>query len=1243
MDAYVPCAWDDFRSQGARMSQVHPSGSTIAARRIVLSLVLFLATLLSAASVTAAGVSLAWDAVTGGSVAGYTVHWGTTPAAYTSQLDAGASTASTVSGLAEGTTYYFAVSAYDAVGGRSSYSNEVSTTVPYAAPVANFTASATAGTAPLSVIFTSTSTGTITTYAWTFGDGTTSSSAAPTKSYSTPGLYTVSLTVTGPGGSNTKTSTGYINVSASVDSTPPSALASLSASASGSTAVNLSWTAATDNVGVTGYRVERCQGSGCTSFVQIATPTGTTFGDSGLAASTTYQYRVRATDAAGNLGGYSPVAAATTAAPPDTTAPSAPASLSASASGSTAVNLSWTVATDNVGVTGYRVERCQGSGCTSFAQIATPTGTTFGDSGLAASTTYQYRVRATDAAGNLGGYSPVAAATTAAPPDTTAPSAPASLSASASGSPAVNLSWTAATDNVGVTGYRVERCQGSGCTSFAQIATPTGTTFGDSGLAASTTYQYRVRATDAAGNLGGYSPVAAATTAAPPDTTAPSAPASLSASASGSPAVNLSWTAATDNVGVTGYRVERCQGSGCTSFTQIATPTGTTFSDSGRAASTTYQYRVRATDAAGNLGGYSPLASVATSPAPDTIPPTAPASLTATASGSTTVNLSWAAATDNVGVTGYRVERCQGSNCTSFTQIATPTGTTFSDTGRAASTTYQYRVRATDAAGNLGGYSPLASVATSPAPDTIPPTAPASLTATASGSTTVNLSWAAATDNVGVTGYRVERCQGSNCTSFTQIATPTGTTFSDTGRAAGTTYRYRVRATDAAGGLGAYSPIASATTTVAAPVASFTATPLTGTAPVTVNFTSTSSGSITSYAWSFGDGTTSTSQNPSKVYSAAGLYTVSLTVTGAGGSHTATQTNYVNVSAPPSSFANVDMFVDEMAVAGTSSNANGILEPGETVLIVPVWQMTAGSTVTVTASAQVSGSGSSSFGLKDNAAAYGSLTPGTTADCESATGNCYLLTVNANVRRPTVKWGITFTETLSTGATTSRSIPIGKSFADVAAGDTFYAQIEALVWNDVTFGYADGTYHPGGNVSRWQTAMFLARASSRGSAIPATGTVGTQAYACVAGGTSLFADVPPDDPGCAQLHYLAGRGTNLRFECDAASSVCPAAITTRATMAVWIAGALASGGDASVPALGTFNDSGTARSYNCAISGGSHFSDIASSSPLCRHANYLWARGIIDGYGDGTFQPQTLLTRGQMAKFIANAFKLKVR
>jgi chitodextrinase len=198
---------------------------------------------------------------------------------------------------------------------------------------------------------------------------------------------------------------------------------------------------------------------------------------------------------------------------PDTQAPTVPKNLTATAMSGSQINLSWTASTDNVGVTGYRVERCQGAGCNNFAQIGTAAGTTYNDSGLTANTSYSYRVRATDAAGNLSPYSNVASATTQSP-DTQPPTAPTNLTATAISGSQINLSWTASTDNVGVTGYLVERCQGAGCNNFAQIGTGAGTTYNDTGLTNAISYSYRVRATDAAGNLSSYSSVASATTTA---------------------------------------------------------------------------------------------------------------------------------------------------------------------------------------------------------------------------------------------------------------------------------------------------------------------------------------------------------------------------------------------------------------------------------------------------------------------------------------------------------------------------------------------------------------------------------------------------------------------------------------------------------------------------------------------------------------------------------------------------------
>lgn len=293
------------------------------------------------------------------------------------------------------------------------------------------------------------------------------------------------------------------------DTQAPTVPSGFSATAASSTQINLSWTASTDNVAVTGYAVERCQGAGCSNFSQIATPTGTTYSDTGVSAATTYLYRVRARDAVPNWSGYSTTASATTPPAVDTQAPTAPSGLSATAVSTSQIDLSWSASTDNVAVTGYAVERCQGAGCSSFSQIATPTTTTYSDTGRTASTTYVYRIRARDAVPNWSGYSSTTSATTFAAPDTQAPTAPTGLTISA-GANQLALSWTASTDNVAVVAYLIERCQGLGCSSFAQIDTTSNTAYTDSSAIAGLSYSYRVRARDAVQNYSAYSSVVAA-------------------------------------------------------------------------------------------------------------------------------------------------------------------------------------------------------------------------------------------------------------------------------------------------------------------------------------------------------------------------------------------------------------------------------------------------------------------------------------------------------------------------------------------------------------------------------------------------------------------------------------------------------------------------------------------------------------------------------------------------------------
>ena len=312
---------------------------------------------------------------------------------------------------------------------------------------------------------------------------------------------------------------------------------------------------------------------------------------------------------------------------PDTTPPSAPGTLTATAVSSAEIDLSWGAATDNVGIANYQIWRCQGTGCSNFAQVGTTsngTTTSYQDKSLSASTTYTYEVRAVDTSNNPGPYSNTATKTTPAS-DTQPPTAPGTLTATAASSAEIDLSWGAATDNAGIANYQIWRCQGTGCINFAQVGTTsngTTTSFQDTGLSASTTYVYEVRAVDTSNNLGPYGNTASGTTQAS-DTQPPSAPGTLTATPASPNEVDLGWGAATDDVGIGGYRIDRCAGTGCTDFSHLIqlSGTGTTYQDTTVSPSTSYSYQVRAIDTSSNLG---PVGNVAT-----TTTPAAPSGLVA--------------------------------------------------------------------------------------------------------------------------------------------------------------------------------------------------------------------------------------------------------------------------------------------------------------------------------------------------------------------------------------------------------------------------------------------------------------------------------------------------------------------------------------------------------------------------------------------------------------------------------------
>jgi len=199
------------------------------------------------------------------------------------------------------------------------------------------------------------------------------------------------------------------------------------------------------------------------------------------------------------------------------------------------------------------------------------------------------------------------------------------------------------------------------------------------------------------------------------------------------------------------------------------------------------------------IGGMAPQAAVRPS-SKDTTAPTVPGGLTVSATSSAEIGLSWKAATDQVGVKGYKIYRNK-------TQIANVTETSFSDNGLTAGTAYGYTVSAYDAAGNNSAPSrTVIGVTQGASPDTPSgPTIPDGLSATPASSSEIDLSWTASTDTQGVTGYDVYR-------NDVQIATVSEPSFTDAGLKSATVYKYNVSAYNAAGDTSAKSANIFATT-----------------------------------------------------------------------------------------------------------------------------------------------------------------------------------------------------------------------------------------------------------------------------------------------------------------------------------------------------------------------------------------------------------------------------------------------
>ena len=524
----------------------------------------------------------------------------------------------------------------------------------------------------------------------------------------------------------------------------------------------------------------------------------------------------------------------------DTQKPTVPSITSGTAVSSSRVDLAWTTSTDDTGVTGYTVYR-NGS---PIGTTSGPTATTYSDLTVSPSTAYSYTVDAFDSANNHSNQSTTTVVTTpAVVTDTGPPSTPSITSGAAPSSGRVDLAWTTSTDDVGVTGYTVYR-NGS---SIGTTTGPTATTYSDLTVSPSTSYSYTVDAFDAAGRHSNPSPPRVVVTPAPsvPVTLLPIADSYVDASNAtanygtstslrfdGSPVVRSYLMFDLSGVSGTITKATLRVYANTASAGYTVGGTATTWTETGLTAGNA----PAAGPSVGSSGAFG--ASSWTSVDVTTLVGTGKLSLAMSGINSTAVRLS---SRESGATTAPQlvVERASapppqppvasftGSLTTQtaglsigFTDTSTNTPTAWLwDFGDGSSSTLQnpshtwttagpYTVSLT-ASNGVGPSVPAATVGITINPDTAPPTNPSSFSATANGTTRVDLAWGASIDNVGVTGYTLYRADLVDPLALLGSGT---LTYQDTGLIANTTYTYTVLARDAAGNPSGTAGPASATT-----------------------------------------------------------------------------------------------------------------------------------------------------------------------------------------------------------------------------------------------------------------------------------------------------------------------------------------------------------------------------------------------------------------------------------------------
>ena len=688
-----------------------------------------------------------------------------------------ASTNCTVTGLTNGTTYTFTVTATNVLG--TGNPSAPATGTPGTVPSAPIIGTATGGYQSATVTWTAPSSNgglPITGYTVSATPGTATCSTSAT-SCTLTGLtngtsYTFKVTASNAAGTSAASAASNAVVPAN---TVPGAPTAVTATSFANSQSVVSWTAAPSNgSALVHYTVTSSGGQTCTT----ANGTTTTCTVTGLTNGVAYTFTVTATNGLGT----GPASAASAPATPSTI-PGAPTGVFATANGNAQSTVLWTAPASNGGapITSYKVTSSGGQTCT------TPNGTTTtcNVTGLTNGTSYTFTVTAT----NGSGVGPASAASSPIIP-AGAPGAPTAVAATSNADSQSVVTWSAPASNGGsaITFYTVTSSGGQTCN------TPNGTTRTCTvlGLTNGTPYTFTVTATNAAGT-------GPSSTASAPATPAskPGAPTAVTATGSFNSYAVVNWTAPPSDGGtpITNYTVTSSPGG----FT-CNSGTATTCTVTGLTNGTAYTFTVTATNALGTGP-----ASLPSAPVVPAATPGVPTAVTATSHANGNSLVSWTAPSSTGGspITSYTVTPNVGVPCVT----ANGSTTSCDIQGLTNGTTYTFTVFATNALGNGPASAPVSAT-----PTTIP-TAPLGVSATSFANTQSVVSWTAPASNGGaaISGYTVTATDTTTPANGGQTSSVAASPVTITGLTNGDAYTFTVTATNISGVSPASAPSAPAT------------------------------------------------------------------------------------------------------------------------------------------------------------------------------------------------------------------------------------------------------------------------------------------------------------------------------------------------------------------------------------------------------------------------------------------------